>query len=136
MSRFASPRFLPRVLLLDAASGLGCGLLQLAVTEAMAAWTGLPAMLLTATGVFFLAYGGVVAVLALTGVGLRGGTALLVVGNLAWAVACIGLLLGGWVAPTRWGVAYVALQAVTVTVWALLQWMGLRRQAPQAAWAA
>ena len=59
---------------------------------------------------------------------------LVVAGNLGWAVACVGLLVSGQVQPTSLGIAYVALQAVTVAVLAELQFSGLRATAQHAAW--
>ena len=56
MSVFHSPRFLPTVMLLDAASVLACGVLQLLVTPWMARWTGLAPALLLSSGLFLLAY--------------------------------------------------------------------------------
>lgn len=134
MSLFASPRFLRRVLWADAASCLGCGALQLA-------WPGLddllalPGALLTASGVFLLAYAGLVAWLARRDPLPRLPVRLLVTGNLGWALACVVLLASGAVQPGALGTAYIVLQAVTVTVLAELQWFGLRAQPrPAVAW--
>ena len=129
----SSSRFLPRVLLLDAACCLACGLLQLALVAPMATWTGLPAPLLSASGAFLLAYGAVVAALALVGRALLAGAAIVATGNLVWAGGCVGLLVGDWVAPTPWGVAWILLQAATVLVLAQLQWLALRRRVPRQA---
>ena len=52
MSLFASPRFLSRVMAADAVSCAATGALQLIFGTALARWTGLPAPLLLATGVF------------------------------------------------------------------------------------
>ena len=56
------------------------------------------------------------------------GLAWAVVGvNEAWVVASVVLLLGGWVAPTALGVAFVLAQAGVVAVFAVLQALALRR---------
>jgi hypothetical protein len=47
--------------------------------------------------------------------------------NLLWVVGSMGLLMGGWVAPTALGTAFVIAQAVVVGVFAELQFVGLRR---------
>jgi hypothetical protein len=47
--------------------------------------------------------------------------------NLLWVVGSMGLLMGGWVAPTALGTAFVIAQAVAVGVFAELQFIGLRR---------
>lgn len=125
-SLFASPRFLPRVMALDAASCAATGAVQLAAAGPLAALTGLPQALLGGTGVFLLAYALVAAWLA-RGQGVqRGLIGLVALGNLAWAAGCVALIAGGWLLLTGWGVAWLVLQAVVVVVLADLQWMGLR----------
>lgn len=130
MSIFSSPRFLRNVLLADAASGLAGGVLQLAFTDALAQRTNLPVELLLGTGWFLLAYAAFAAYVGTRVPVPRSVVWLLVVGNLAWGVACVVLLLSGAVQPSAWGIAYVVLQAVGVTIMAELQWFGLRH-APQ-----
>jgi hypothetical protein len=130
MSFFASPRFLRNVLLLDAATGLVSGALQLGAPAWLAALTGLPPALLLESGVFLLLYAAALAWLASRHPIPASGVWLLVVGNPAWAVACILLMVGPWLQPTAWGLAYLAVHAVSVLVMAQLQWMGLRRLRP------
>lgn len=125
-SPFASPRFLPGVMALDAASCAATGALQLAAAGPLAALTGLPQALLSGTGVFLLAYALVAAWLARGQGAHRTLIGLVALGNLAWAVGCVALATGGWLALTRWGVAWLVLQAVVVVLLADLQWMGLR----------
>lgn len=133
-SVFASPNFLRQVLRFDALSCLACGLLQLAFLRDMTQLLGLPAGLLSATGSFLLVFGVAVAWLSTREAIPRAAVWLVVAGNLGWAVACVVLLAGGVVSPTRLGVAYVALQALTVGLLAELQYFGLRRSAPAPAW--
>ncbi|MEZ5670448.1 MAG: hypothetical protein R3F55_24045 [Alphaproteobacteria bacterium] len=52
----------------------------------------------------------------------------IVAANAGWVVASIALLVGGWVAPTALGWAFVIAQAVLVGVYAELQLIGLRRR--------
>ena len=127
MSIFASPRFLRYVLLADAASCLVTGAIQVSFTVALSQVLQLPAALLAGTGWFLLIYGGAVAWFALREHVPRALAWALVGGNLGWAVACLALLAGGWVAPSVWGVAWVLAQAATVGVLAELQWTALRR---------
>jgi len=120
------------VLLADAASGLASGLLQLAFTAALAQPLNLPPSLLLGIGWFLLAYA---AFVGLTGTRVpvsRTRVWLLVIGNLGWGAACVALLFSEMLQPSVWGVAYVVLQALFVTVMAELQWFGLRN-APQSA---
>jgi len=127
------PNFLNYVLWADAASCLACGLLQVALPGSLQEWLGLPAALLTGTGVFLLSYGAIVAFLAAR---LRGPSPIiwiLVAGNIAWAVACFYLLLGGGMQLTTLGEVYVAVQAFTVAALAQLQYIGMRRGRAQLA---
>lgn len=133
MSVLTSPNFLRNVLWADAASCLGSGLLQVLLTGTMASMLGLPAALLSGTGIFLLVYAAAVGFVATRRPLARAVIWLLVVGNLGWAIACVALLVSGGVAVTALGTAYVLVQALTVAVLAELQWYGLRR-AP-AGWA-
>jgi hypothetical protein len=131
MSRFASPRFLPRVMAVDAASCAATGALQLAFTDAMARLTGLPAPLLLGTGIFLLAYAAAAAWMASRDEPPRRLIGLVIIGNFAWAAACVALLavMGTSIGALGW--AWVLAQALTVVVLAELQWMGLRRSRPE-----
>lgn len=129
MSIFASPRFLPRVMAADALSCAATGALQLGLGDTLARLTGLPAPLLGGTGVFLLAYAVFAAWIARCPVPARSLIGLVIVGNLAWAAGCVALLLGGGIAPTALGVAWVLAQAGVVVGLAALQWRGLRASA-------
>jgi hypothetical protein len=63
----------------------------------------------------------------------RGWLWVLIVGNFAWALASLGLLLGSAVAPTLLGQAYLLVHVVSVALLAELQWFGVRRLASWAA---
>ena len=126
MSAFTSSRFLSRLMALDAASCLGTGALQLALAVPMAAATGLPTALLMGTGWFLIAYGLMAAWVARRNPVPRGLIGLVVVGNFAWALACLALWVSGVLPLTGLGKAWLALQAFVVVVLAELQWMGLK----------
>lgn len=49
-------------------------------------------------------------------------------GNVLWVVASILLLVSGWVTPTWLGEAFVLLQAAVVSVFAYLEYGGLRQE--------
>ncbi|BCH33941.1 hypothetical protein MesoLjLc_58710 [Mesorhizobium sp. L-8-10] len=49
--------------------------------------------------------------------------------NVLWVVASFGLRISGSVAPNVLGIAFVAAQALTVALFAELQFVGLRRSA-------
>lgn len=130
MSILASPRFLPRVMVADAISCAATGAVQLGLTEILARLTGLPAALLTGTGIFLLAYAALAAWMARRPVPPRRLIGFVVAGNLAWAVGGVALLASGLVAQTALGVAWVLAQVVVVIALAQLQWMGLRATRP------
>jgi hypothetical protein len=52
--------------------------------------------------------------------------------NALWTVDSILLLLTGWVAPTELGYAFVIAQALGVTVFAGLEYIGLKKSAAAA----
>jgi hypothetical protein len=130
MSILASPRFLPRVMAADAISCTATGAVQLGLTDTLARLTGLPAVLLTGTGLFLLAYAALAAWMARRPVPPRRLIGLVVAGNLAWAVGGVALLASGLGAQTALGVAWVLAQVVVVVALAQLQWMGLRATRP------
>ena len=132
MSIFASPRFLSRVMWADATSCAATGALQLAFGGVLAEWTGLPAALLTSTGVFLVVYALAAAWIASRATPPRTLIGLVAVGNLGWAVGCVVLLASALVAPTLPGQAWVGAQALVVLVLADLQWAGLRGAQPRA----
>jgi len=131
MSVFASPRFLPRVMAVDAASCAATGALQLVFTGALARLTGLPAPLLLGTGLFLLGYAAAAAWMASREEAPRRLIGLVVAGNFGWAAGCIALLAMEGAAIGALGWAWVLAQALTVVVLAELQWMGLRRSRPE-----
>ncbi len=125
-SIFASPRFLSRVMWIDAASCAATGALQVGLTDALARLTGLPGGLLMGTGLFLLAYAAAAAAMARRATPPRTLIGLVAVGNFGWAAACAALLASGLFAVTALGMAWVIAQAVTVVLLAEAQWMGLR----------
>ena len=135
MSVFAHPRFLRTVFLADAASGAGTALLHLAAAGALAGWLGLPAALLSGSGMLLLLFVALAGYLSLCDPVPRPLAWALVAGNVAWVLACVGLLAGaGGFTPGLLGSGYLLVQAVAVGALAALQWAGLRRVAV-AGWA-
>jgi hypothetical protein len=125
--------FLRLALRLDAAVSGACGLLMAGLPGPLAALTALPAPLLLGAGLFLLPYGGLLAWLGTRTALPRLMLWLLVAGNLAWAVECAALPLLGWVAPNGWGIAFLAVQAVAVAIFAELYLIALRRAALRSA---
>ena len=116
MSLFASPRFLRLVMWADAASCAATGALQLALQRPLADLTGLPPLLLTATGLFLLAYASAAAWMARREPLPRTLIGLVALGNLGWALGCAVLVFGSGLALSAWGLAWVAAQQGTRTM--------------------
>ncbi|MES2613180.1 MAG: hypothetical protein V4679_23210 [Pseudomonadota bacterium] len=127
MSLLSSPSFLRAVVWFDAATGVLLAALHLALTDTLAGWLGLPAGLVSASGLALIGFALLAAVIAGQRQTPRGLLALLVAGNAAWALSSLGLLLSSAVAPTGWGQAYLAVHVVSVGLLAELQWFGMRR---------
>jgi len=120
-------RFLQRVLLADAFVSVLVAALQLAFTRTLAGLLGLSDMLLFETGVFLVGYCGLLAWLA------RGKPVpslllwFLVIGNAGWALGCTAVAMAE--RPNALGLAFLLVQAVTVLVFAGLEFAGIRDSA-------
>lgn len=110
----------------DALVSGAAGALQLAGGDALAAALGLPASLSLASGVFLLGYAAMLVAMARAPRLLAALLALVVVGNLGWALACIGLPMAGVLDPSPLGVAWLGLQALAVLVFAAWELAGWR----------
>ncbi|MBR0929927.1 hypothetical protein JQ561_25250 [Bradyrhizobium diazoefficiens] len=119
--------FLRRALLADsifsgvAALGFSFG------ASAFATVFNLPEALLRETGLFLIAYAALVGWLASRPSVSRALVLLVVIGNAAWTVGSIALLLSGAVSPNLAGELMVVAQAIATGVFAELQYVGLRR---------
>jgi hypothetical protein len=126
---------LRRALAADALTSGGAALLHLAGGASLAALLGLPQPLVFGSGLFMLAYAAVLVGLARATALRRWWIAIVVVGNLAWADACIALWALELVTPTALGSAWLWTQAAAVTALALWQGIGWRlsKRLPDAA---
>lgn len=119
--------FLRRALLADAVFS---GIAALGFTFGAGAFArlfNLPETLLLETGLFLIAYGALVGWLASRASVPKLLVLLVVVGNAAWTVGSIALLLSGAVSPNLAGQLMVVAQAVATGVFAELQYVGLRK---------
>lgn len=126
-NRFQPSTLLRQALIGDAIASGGTGLLMAAGSGVLPEWLGLPHGLLLGAGLFLLPYAGFVAFLGTRPLLTRAIVWLVIVMNGLWAVESLALLLGGWLAPTRLGTAFVVMQALVVLAFAQLQYIGLRR---------
>jgi len=56
------------------------------------------------------------------------GTWIVILGDLSWVVGSIALLLGDWLSLTNTGFWFIAIIADIILVFAIVQYIGLRRQ--------
>ncbi|MBB4392506.1 hypothetical protein [Bradyrhizobium sp. ERR14] len=121
--------FLRRALLADA---IFSGVAALGFTfgaSAFAALFNLPEVLLREAGLFLIAYAALVGWLTSRASVAKALVLLVVIGNAAWTVGSIALLLSGAVSPNLAGALMVVAQAIATGVFAELQYVGLRRSA-------
>lgn len=121
--------FLRRALLADAVFS---GVAALGFTfgaSAFSALFNLPEALLRETGLFLIAYAALVGWLASRASVAKALVLLVVVGNAAWTVGSIALLLSGAVSPNIAGELMVVAQAIATGVFAELQYVGLKKSA-------
>ena len=110
---------LRRVLMADAASGLGMGVVQLAFTSTVAGMTGLAPALLTWSGLALFPCAALMLWTALHRPLALPAVWIIVAGNAAWVIASL-ILLAESALPAL-GVAYVLAQAAVVAMLATLE---------------
>ncbi|MET4576264.1 hypothetical protein [Ottowia thiooxydans] len=121
MSNVAIHSFLKNVLLLDAVTGVAVAALQLALPQLLSSWLGLAVPLLVGSAFLLLGYVALLLWMAFAGRVGRWVLQFLVWANVAWALACLALAIG-MTGVTKLGMAYLAVQAITVLAFAGLQW--------------
>lgn len=121
---------LRRALLADGLISGAMGLLLAVGYGALSPLLLLPESLLLQTGLFCVVYGVFVGWLGARDALPRPLVWLVIIGNALWTLGSLTLLVSGAVSPNVLGVAFVMVQAVTVGVFAELQYLGLRRSAP------
>ncbi len=126
-------RLLRLALVVDAAATGALAVLQLALPDALSRLLTLPRGLLLETGAFLVAYVLLLVVMARSQRLWSWLVRTVVIGNVIWAVGCVALLAAGAVEPGALGIAYVAMQALAVLVFAGAQYLGLRQSAPEVA---
>jgi len=119
--------FLRYALLADAVASGATGLLLIAGADLLTGLLGLPVALMREAGLLLVPYVALVAFVGTREAISRPAVQAIIALNVLWVVGSMGLLMGGWVAPTALGTAFVIAQAVAVGVFAELQFIGLRR---------
>lgn len=118
--------FLRRVLWADALVSAVVGGAMAAAAPLIESLTRLPAGLLVPAGLVLLPYAAGLVWLATRPAVPSVGVWVSIVSNLAWAIGCAELAFGAE-RPAGLGLVFLALQAVTVLVFAELEFTGLRR---------
>ena len=125
MKTVSPSRLLKLALTADAVvSGL-VGMLQLAALDWLSQLLSLPRSLLLETGVFLIGYAVLLVVLARSARVWQALIGMVVVGNVGWAIGCVVLVASGVLSPGAMGLAFVAVQAITVLVFAAQEFNGL-----------
>jgi len=129
MSSIYPSGFLRRVLLLDAVSSAGMGLLLVVAAGPLGSLLNLPDALLREAGVVLLPFAAFVGYLATRASLARAAVWSVIALNAVWAADSIGLLLTDWIAPNALGHAFIIGQALFVALMTELEYVGLRRSA-------
>lgn len=123
--RLAHPRFLPRLLLVDAVASGATALLLVAAADLLAPLLQLPSGLLRGAGAALLPFVALVYGLSRRAAPARPAVMAVVAVNLAWVAASVWVAFGGSWQPSAAGVAFVLAQALAVLAFAELGWFGL-----------
>lgn len=127
MKTIESSPLLKTALLADAAVSAAAAALQLLAPDLVAELTRLPRVLLVETGGFLAVYVAMLVAMA-RATRLRAPLVWVVVlGNVGWAVGCLGLAASGIAGAL--GVAFLLGQAAAVVVFAVLEYRGLAASA-------
>lgn len=121
--------FLRRTLLVDAAISGSTGVLLAVGADTLEGLLSLPAAVLRPAGVSLLPFAALLVALATRPALPRAAVIAVIGANALWVVASVLLLVSGLVTPTALGYAFVIAQAIAVSGFAELQWMGLKRAA-------
>ena len=121
LSLLTTPVWTRRVLWLDAITGAGSALLQLAAPGTVSSLLGLSVSLVQASAEVVLAFAVFIAWLLAQRTLPLAGVRLLALGNAAWVVASLWLVVGAGVALSPLGVGYLLAQAALVGALAYLQ---------------
>jgi hypothetical protein len=121
--------YLRNALYADALVSGAAAILMISGAPVLSPLLGLPLALVAWAGAALVPFVAMLIVVARRATSPRAVLLEIIVINALWVVASFGLLASGLVSPNWLGVAFVAAQAVTVALFAELQFVGLRRSA-------
>lgn len=125
--------FLRNTLFADALVSGAAGILMMLGAPLLSPILGLPGELLFWAGLVLVPFVAMLVVIARRATVSRLLMIDIIVINALWVAGSFALLFSGAVDPTMLGIAFVTAQAVTVAVFADLQFIGIRRAAAVAA---
>lgn len=132
MSVTSPSPLLRKILLFDAATCTGMGVVLVLGAGVIAPLTGIPTTLLFYAGVALFPIAAFMAVVAGRAGRWPAGVWLVVLGNAGWVAGSLWLMVGGVIAPTGLGHAFIAIQALAVAGLAAVEYVALRRAATAA----
>ena len=109
----------------DAVAVLATGLVMFAIAGRLSDWLDLPVDLLRWPGLFLIVYALGVGWYSTRTVYARRPIAGLIAVNLAWAIGCVILLIGGAIDPNGFGVGFILLNAAACLPVAALELVSL-----------
>ncbi|KND19273.1 hypothetical protein ADZ37_09605 [Pannonibacter phragmitetus] len=119
---------LKTILLADAAACLAMGALLIAGASPLAAVTEIPAALSTWAGVLLLPVAAFIAAAAFRFSHMTAMAGTIILGNIAWIVASMALLVMDLIAPNAFGTAFIIAQALAVAVLTWLETTAVARR--------
>ena len=125
--------FLKNILLLDAVVSGAAAVLMAAGASLLGPFLNLPVALLFWAGIVLMPWVALLVMLSRREGLSRMMLLDVVLVNVAWVVASIGIVAFGFVEPNMLGVAFVVAQALAVALFAALQYAALRQASPAAA---
>jgi hypothetical protein len=114
-------------LLADAVASGATALLLVAGAGVLERWFALPVGLMREAGLVLIPYVVLVAAVASRPATPVATVTAIIAINAAWTAASVLLLLGGWVSPTLFGIAFVLAQALAVAAFGVIQYLCLRQ---------
>ena len=128
MSNLIQPSvFLRRALMADALVSAAVGAVMALGAAALQSLLGISSSVLMLAGLALFPYAAYLLWLATRAAVPRGAVWVPIVLNVLWAIECLLLAFNASPPPTLLGEAFVAVQVITVLVFAELQFIGLRR---------
>jgi hypothetical protein len=127
MTHVPMSRSLRLILLADAVASGATAALLVAGADALERWLGLPVALMRESGLVLIPYVMLVLFVASRAAVPVAAVNAIIAINAAWTAASVLLLAGGWMSPTRLGIAFVLAQAMAVGAFGALQYACLRQ---------